>query len=94
MYVPVVFTPLVIGGALAGVVERAGIWGWVALATLAVGVLGGLAGFYYHVRGIYKQVGGVTMRNVLSGPPPMLPLAYSLIGLLGLIALLFGTSFG
>ncbi len=94
MYGPVILTPLVIGGALAGAVRRDGIWGWVALVTLSVGVLDGLGGFYYHVRGITSQIGGLSMRNLLSGPPPILPIAYSLIGVLGLIALFYGSGFG
>lgn len=90
MYVPVIFTPLIIGGALAGVVERSGVWGWVAAAALAFGAVDGLIGLFYHLCGIVSQIGGLTMRNLLSGPPPVLPLAYSLIGILGLIGLLYG----
>lgn len=84
MWGPVLATPLVIGGALAGVVTRVGVWGWVAAGLLAFGVLDGLIGLYYHLRGISSQIGGFSMRNLLSGPPPVLPLAYALIGLLGL----------
>lgn len=84
MWGPVLATPLIIGGALAGVATRAGIWGWVAAGLLGFGVLDGLIGLYYHLRGISSQIGGFSMRNLLSGPPPVLPLAYALIGLLGL----------
>ncbi len=88
MYLPVIVTPLLVGGAAVGVAVREAPWGWIAAALLAVGFLGGLAGFYYHVRGIRSQVGGLSMRNLLSGPPPVLPVAYSLIGVVGLTGLL------
>ncbi|MGH8945839.1 MAG: hypothetical protein ACRDVL_06810 [Acidimicrobiia bacterium] len=89
MWVPVLTTPLIVGGALAGVATREGIWGWVAVVLLGLGVADGLVGIYYHVRGIAYQIGGVSTRNLLSGPPPVLPLAYALVGLLGMGALLW-----
>lgn len=89
MWVPVVATPLVVAGALAGVAERESPWGWVAFGLLAFGALDGLAGLYYHLRGIASQIGGFSTRNLLSGPPPMLPVAYTAIGVLGLGGLLW-----
>jgi hypothetical protein len=89
MWAPVLLTPLVIGGALAGVARRDGAWGWIAASLLAVGLLNGLIGLYYHLRGVRLQVGGFSIRNFMAGPPPVLPFAYSLFGVLGLIALLW-----
>jgi hypothetical protein len=89
MWGPVLATPLVIAGAVVGALERDSAWGWVALGLLAFGVLDGLAGVYYHLRGITSQIGGFTTRNVLSGPPPLLPVAYAAMGVLGLGALLW-----
>jgi hypothetical protein len=89
MWAPVILTPLVAAGAAAGVATRTSVWGYVAASLLALAAASGLVGLYYHVQGIRSQVGGVTVRNVLSGPPPMLPLAYSLTGALGLVALLW-----
>ena len=37
---------------------------------------GGLVGQVLHLRGTRYLVGGVTLRNLMAGPPPMLPLAY------------------
>ena len=89
MWGPVLMTPLIVGGAVAGVVTRSGVWGWVAASLLALGVLDGLIGLFYHLKGIAKQIGGFSKRNLLSGPPPVLPLAYSLIGVVGLVGLLW-----
>jgi hypothetical protein len=89
MWAPVLATPLVIAGALAGAAERESPWGWVALGLLAFGAIDGLVGVYYHLRGIASQIGGFSTRNLLSGPPPMLPLAYAAIGVLGIGGLLW-----
>jgi hypothetical protein len=89
MWGPVLATPLVIAGAIVGALERGSPWGWVALGLIAFGVLDGALGVYYHLRGITSQIGGFTTRNVLSGPPPMLPLAYAAMGVLGIGALLW-----
>ena len=87
MWGPVILTPLIVGGALAGVVRRDGYWGWIAAGVLLLGALEGMIGLYYHLRGVKMQIGGFTMRNFLSGPPPVMPLAYSMFGMLGLLAL-------
>ena len=87
MWGPVLMTPLIVGGVAAGAIRRDGAWGWVAVALLGLGVLDGLVGLFYHLRGMARQIGGVSRRNLLSGPPPMLPLAYSLIGVVGLMGL-------
>ena len=89
MWGPVLATPLVIAGAVVGALERESPWGWVALGLLAFGVLDGLLGIYYHLRGMASQIGGFTTRNLLSGPPPMLPLTYAAVGVLGIGALLW-----
>ena len=89
MWGPVLMTPLIVGGAVAGLVARSGVWGWVAASLLALGVLDGLVGLFYHLKGIAKQIGGFSKRNLLSGPPPILPLAYALIGVVGLVGLLW-----
>ena len=89
MWGPVIFTPVVVGASAAGAVSRADPWGWVAAAILAIAVIDGIYGFYRHVKGIRSQIGGISKRNLLSGPPPILPVAYSLIGIVGLTGLLW-----
>ncbi|HEX5936669.1 MAG TPA: hypothetical protein VFZ75_03100 [Actinomycetota bacterium] len=89
MWVPVIVTPLIVLAAAAGVVTRADPWGWVAAVALGFGVIDGLYGLYRHLRGSAAQIGGLTTRNLIAGPPPVLPLAYSLIGVVGLLGLLW-----
>jgi hypothetical protein len=90
MWGPVLATPLIILGILVAVAARDGVWGWVGVGALALGIFDGLVGLYYHLRGIGSQVGGLaSARNYLAGPPPVLPVAYSLAGVLGLIGLVW-----
>jgi hypothetical protein len=90
MWGPVLMTPLIVIGILIAVAFRDGIGGWIGAAFLALGVLDGLGGLFYHIRGIAVQIGGLaSIRNFMNGPPPVLPLAFSLVGVLGLTALLW-----
>jgi hypothetical protein len=89
MWAPVIMTPLIVVAAVLGVVDR-GSFGWVAAVALGVGAVDGLYGLYRHVRGDASQIGGLTVRNMIAGPPPVLPLAYSLIGVVGLLGVLWG----
>jgi hypothetical protein len=88
MWAPVLLTPLIVVAAALGVVD-ASAFGWVAAGALALGVLDGLYGVYRHLRGVVAQIGGLTVRNLIAGPPFVLPLAYSLVGALGLVGLLW-----
>jgi hypothetical protein len=92
MWGPVLPTPFVAAAALHGALVRDGAWGWIALALLVLGILEGLGGLYLHLRGVAAQIGGISVRNVLSGPPPLLPLAYSAIGVFGVVALVWNAS--
>jgi hypothetical protein len=89
MWGPVILTPVIIVGTVLGFITRNEPWGWIAAGLLALGVIEGLMGFLLHLQGIKSQIGGFSMRNFLSGPPPVLPLAYSLVGAVGLIGLVW-----
>jgi hypothetical protein len=89
MWAPVILTPFIVLAAALTVVAREDPWGWVGAAALGIGVLDGLYGLYRHLRGASSQIGGFTLRNLIVGPPPILPLAYSLIGVVGLLGLLW-----
>ena len=86
MWAPVLLTPPIVVAAVLGVID-ASAFGWIAAAFLAFGVLDGLYGVYRHLRGVAAQIGGLTVRNLIAGPPFVLPLAYSLVGVLGLLGL-------
>jgi hypothetical protein len=90
MYSPVALTPLFALAPVLGAIERDGPLGWVALGLLGFAIFEGLTGVFFHLQGINYQIGGLlSLRNMLTGPPPILPLAYSLIGVVGVIALVW-----
>ena len=90
MVTPVIVSPIVIALVLLAVVARDGILGWLALGALIVGVAEGLAGIFFHGKTMLSQVSGLSLRNLMAGPPPLLPLAYVLVAVLGLIGLVWG----
>jgi hypothetical protein len=90
MWWPVLATPVFAAVAVAGAVTRTGVVGWVAAAVMVVAVVEGLVGVWFHLLGIRAQVGGFNLRNLIAGPPPLLPLAYALIGVLGLAGVMWG----
>jgi hypothetical protein len=89
---PVMYTPVVLSGALAG----SGLLGvlsgacartvlrWVSVATLADGIIG----FFFHVRGIARKPGGwkLPVTNIVMGPPIFAPLLFGTSAYLGLMA--------
>lgn len=89
MWGPVLATPLFAAAAAVAAVSRGGLLGWGMAGVLGVGVLEGLVGLGFHLRAIAYQIGGFSFRNFLIGPPPMLPMAYSLTGVLGVGALIW-----
>jgi hypothetical protein len=88
----IMYTPVVLSGALAG----AGIWGffnrWAARTVLrlisAITLLDSVVGFCYHVRGIQRKPGGwrLPVANIVMGPPVFAPLLFGITAYLGLIA--------
>lgn len=62
---------------------------WLLSATallFALAALSGLIGFYYHLRGVGLRVDGYALNNFLVGPPIILPLLLTVLGIFGLFA--------
>lgn len=89
MWFPVIGTPLL------GVLSL-----WItstpsaALITLfgvlaALGAVTGVVGTYFHLVGVGERVGGYTVNNFMTGPPPVLPLMVTVVSVLGLVVVLF-----
>lgn len=81
----------VVGGVITGlaalllaVLSIRGLLG-LTIVLFWLQVAGGLVGFAYHFRGVGQRVDGYETRNFLVGPPVVLPLMYSALGVLGLI---------
>ena len=88
----VMYTPIVLSGALCG----SGIWVFfdgfaartVLRATSAATLADSLIGFSFHVRGIGRKPGGwgLPVANIIMGPPVFAPLLFGTAAYLGLIA--------
>lgn len=89
---PVMYTPVILSGALAGsgvfsVFSRRGartVLRWVSIVTLADGIIG----FFFHVRGVARKPGGwgLPVTNIVMGPPIFAPLLFGTSAYLGLMA--------
>ncbi len=87
MWLPVISAPIYF---IAGVVLTWYNAYWLHqlfIVFMWIGVVTGIIGFYFHVRGVRLRVGGWVLRNVLIGPPVVLPVVFTAISGLGLIAL-------
>lgn len=87
MWTPVALSPALSAAGLAGVrSERAARTALPALS--AVFLLDGLAGMFFHVRGIARKPGGFreASYNLVMGPPALAPGSLTLIGAMGLMA--------
>jgi hypothetical protein len=90
MWVPVIETPLFSLLAFVFVYFNSSLLYYILLIAFAIAILSGLAGTYYHIKGVGERVEGYKLRNFLTGPPPVMPVLISAMGGLGLIALLWG----
>jgi hypothetical protein len=89
MYGPVLLAPVLVVAGVVGALQRDGVLGWSVLAVFAFGVVDGLVGVVEHLRGIARRIGGFSLRNLMSGPPPLLPVAFMALALTGALALVW-----
>ena len=89
MYGPVLLAPVLVLAGVVGALKRDGALGWIVLAVFALGIVDGLIGIFEHLRGIARRIGGFSLRNLMSGPPPLLPVAFMALALSGALALVW-----
>ncbi len=90
MYGPVAAAPLLILAGVVGSIARDGWIGWLALAVFGLGIVDGLIGIVEHFRGIAHRIGGFSARNLVAGPPPLLPAMFMALALSGGLAMVWG----
>lgn len=76
MWGPISVAPLLI---LAGLLYPFFYGGWrdtLFVLVFVIGALDGLAGLFYHFMGVRHYVGGFNLRNVMVGPPVILPTVF------------------
>lgn len=89
MWSPVLAAPPVVVAGIAGVFSRR--WARTALpAASAIYLLDGLAGEFFHGRGVHRRPGGwhQASYNVPMGPPLLAPGLMGVVGAMGLLAAL------
>jgi CHASE2 domain-containing sensor protein len=86
MWTPVLLSPLLFITGVSFSIYGANWLSNVFSVLLSLGVIVGLIGFYFHFRGVGVRVGGWELRNFLIGPPVILPLMFSALSALGLLA--------
>lgn len=87
MYLPVIASPIFFLAGLWLVIQPKSWLQTLFMILMWIGVADGLLGLYFHLRGVRIRVGGWAMRNFLIGPPIMLPIVFTALSTLGLIAI-------
>jgi hypothetical protein len=90
MYGPVLLSPVLAAAGVVGALTRDGWIGWAALVVFGLGVVDGLVGIYEHARGIAGRIGGFSLRNLVAGPPVLLPVMFTALALTGALGLIWG----
>lgn len=87
MYTPVVLSGAMAAAGVAGFASKTAAKG-VLRATSVVTLIDGVAGFYFHTRGIQRKPGGwrLPFTNIVMGPPICGPLLFGVSAYLGLVA--------
>jgi hypothetical protein len=87
MWTPVVLSPVLAAAGLGGVLS-ARLARTVLPAVSLVYVADGLAGVYFHLRGVARKPGGLreASYNLVMGPPSLAPGSLAMIGMIGLMA--------
>jgi hypothetical protein len=90
MYGPVLLAPVLAAAGGAGALSREGWLGWAVLIVFVLGLVDGLIGIYEHGRGVAERIGGVSLRNLLAGPPVLLPVMFTALAFSGCLAVVWG----
>jgi hypothetical protein len=85
MWSPVLYTPVLIGMAIILGVIRGGAAETAFVVVFGIGVAEGLIGILLHARGVASYVGRVNLRNLMAGPPIILPIMYMALSCLALL---------
>jgi hypothetical protein len=92
-WTPIALGPILMAGGFGAVASRRVARTLLPIASL-LAMLDGAAGSFFHVRGVLRRPGGLTMPvyNWVYGPPIFAPLLFAASGFLGLLASLLRRS--
>jgi hypothetical protein len=89
---PVMYTPVLLSGTLAGAAVLGFFNRWCARVVLrwvsVITLIDGVVGFFFHIRGVARKPGGwgLPVTNIVMGPPIFAPLLFGTSAYLGLMA--------
>lgn len=86
-WIPIALTPPLVAVGIAGMRSERAARTWLP-AISGLGLLAGMVGFGYHIRGVFKRPGfrELPLYNFAYGPPALAPLLFSATGFTGLLA--------
>lgn len=87
MWFPVVEGPIIGTAAILASLTSSQSLVTITTVLFGLGAVSGVLGFVYHFVGVGERVEGYVLRNFLVGPPVILPLTFSALGLVGLFAI-------
>lgn len=87
MWFPVVEGPIIGTAAILASLTSSQSLVTITTVLFGLGAASGVLGFVYHFVGVGERVEGYVLRNFLVGPPVILPLTFSALGLVGLFAI-------
>jgi len=93
MWAPVLEAPVLSAMGIIYSFAHGGMLDWLFVLIFLIGTFGGLAGTYYHFRGVRHYIKGFSLRNFMVGPPVIIPMMFAALALAGLIVY-FVWSFG
>lgn len=85
MWGPVLFAPVLAVMAVLYAVVYGGWMNSLFVVLFVLAVLEGAAGTYFHYRGVGHYIGGVTLRNLMAGPPVILPIVFTALAAAALL---------
>jgi hypothetical protein len=85
MWGPVLYTPLLVAMAAFMGIARGDAIEAAYVILFSIGVAEGLLGALLHARGVAAYVGGFNLRNLMAGPPIILPMMYAALSGLALL---------
>lgn len=90
MYGPVLMAPVLALAGVVGAITRDGWLGWAIVAVFALGIVDGLVGVVEHLRGVAQRIGGFSLRNLVAGPPVLMPVMFTALATSGALAVVWG----
>ncbi len=85
MWGPVLTAPVLSAMGIVFAFIYGGVISVLFLILFLIGAMEGIAGIYYHLKGIRHYIGGFSLRNFMVGPPIILPMTFMVFSVVALL---------